>query len=78
VARHKQKGETHLGRPMGVPKSAYAILVQDIVPSRPLGFDEAYDKVLQDWKERQRDQVARATSASRSAPRRASCRRWPS
>jgi hypothetical protein len=55
----KQKGETHLGRPMGVPKSAYAILVQDIVPSRPLGFDEAYDKVLQDWKERQRDQVAR-------------------
>jgi len=55
----KKVGETHLGRPMGVPTSAYAIFVQDIVPSRPLGFDEAYDKVVKDWKERQRDQVAR-------------------
>ena len=55
----KKAGETHLGRPMGVPKSAYAIFIQDIVPSKPLGFDEAYDKVVKDWKERQRDQVAR-------------------
>lgn len=55
----KRVGDTHLGRPMSVPKSAYAIYVQDIVPSHPLTFDEAYDKVVQDWKERQRDQVAR-------------------
>ena len=55
----KKTGETHLGQPMGVPKSAYAIYVQEIVPSRPLGFDEAYDQVVKDWKERQRDQVAR-------------------
>jgi hypothetical protein len=55
----KGVGETHLGRPMGAPKSAYAVYIQDIVPSHPLSFDEAYDKVVKDWKERQRDQAAR-------------------
>jgi len=55
----KGKGQTHLGRPMDVPKTAYAIYIQDVVPSRPLSFDEAYEQVVKDWKERQRDQVAR-------------------
>lgn len=55
----KRAGDTHLGQPMTVPRSAYAIYVQEIVPSHPLGFDEAYDLIVKDWKERQRDQAAR-------------------
>jgi hypothetical protein len=53
------EGGTHFGQTTGEPGVAYTLYVQEVVPSRPLGFDEAYDLVLDDWKERQRDRGAR-------------------
>jgi hypothetical protein len=55
----KQAGQTHYQQPRGEQATASAFYVQEVVPSRELDYDEARDKVLEDWKERRRDKVAR-------------------
>jgi hypothetical protein len=55
----KQSGQTHYQQPRGDAAVAAAFLVQEVVPSRELPYEEARDQVLADWKERRRDKVAR-------------------
>jgi hypothetical protein len=67
------EGQTHFGYPYRDQTTAYAVFVRGVVPSRPLSFDEGYDKILESWKEGERNRVAldwreAITEAARDLP----------
>jgi hypothetical protein len=67
------EGQTHFGFPYRDQSTAYAVYIRGVVASRPLDFEEGYDKILDSWKEGERNAIAldwreAITTAARELP----------